>query len=112
MRPSFTISSATSPTLSPDSSSTFTLSLVSLHNYTGPITISATTDAPNCTISPSLTNINLPPGSQARPTLTFSASSNAPIGTYHIHVQGSDGSTSLATTMEFNILLASQHPNK
>jgi parallel beta-helix repeat protein len=109
--PSFMISSATSPTLSPDSSSTFTVRLVSLHNYAGPITISATTDAPNCTISPSLMNINVPPGSQASPTLTVSASSKAPIGTYHIDVQGSDGSTSHATRMALIVMAASQPPN-
>jgi len=109
--PSFTISSATSPTLSPDSSSTFTVRLVSLNNYAGPITISATTDAPNCTISPSLTNINVPPGSQASLTLTVSASSQAPIGIYHIDVQGSDGSTSHATRMALIVMAASQPPN-
>jgi len=109
--PSFTISSDTPPTLSPNSSSTFTVRLVSLHNYAGPITISATTDAPNCTISPSLTNINLPPGSQVSPTLTVSASSKAPIGTYHIDVQGSDGSTSHATRMALVVMAASQPPN-
>ncbi|TMI57367.1 hypothetical protein E6H18_05055 [Candidatus Bathyarchaeota archaeon] len=61
--PSFMISTATSSTLSPGSSSTVAVRIVSLHNHTGPITISATTNAPNCTISPSLTKINLPQGS-------------------------------------------------
>jgi len=87
--PSFTITSTALTTLSPGSSSTVTITLASLHNYTSPITVTATTDAPKCTISPNLTDINLPPGSQASATLTLSANSEASLGTYHIDVQGS-----------------------
>jgi parallel beta-helix repeat protein len=108
--PDFQISSSSSPTFSPGSSATVTVTLASIQNYASQITISTSTDAPNTNISPSTTGITLNPSSQVNTTLTLSASSNTALGTYYLDIKANYSSLSHTTTVTLNILPASQSP--
>jgi len=110
--PDFDINSSSSPTFSPGSSASITITLASFRNYANQITINTDTDAPNVTISPATTLISLNPSSVVSTTLTVSATSNTPLGTYYVDVKASTSSHSHTTTVTFNILPASQPPTQ
>ncbi len=110
--PDFDINSSSSPTFSPGSSASITITLASFRNYANQVTINTDTDAPNVTISPATTLISLSPSSQVDTILTVTASSNTPLGTYYVDVKASTSSLSHTTTATFNILPASQPPTQ
>ena len=108
--PDFQISSSSSPTLSPGSTASITVTLASIQNYASQITISTSTDAPNTSVSPATTVVSLNPGSQISTILTVAASSNSALGTYYLDIKANYSSLSHTTSVTFNILPASQPP--
>ena len=108
--PDFQISSSSSPTFSPGSSATVTVTLASIQNYASQIRISTSTDAPNTSVSPSTTVISLNPGSQINTILTVTPSSNTALGTYYLDIKANYSSLSHTTNVTFNILPASLPP--
>ncbi len=108
--PDFDVYSNSSPTFSPGSSASITITLASIQNYADQITINTTTDAPNTSVSPGTTVISLNPSTQVNTILTVTASSNTALGTYYLDVMASTDSLSHTTSVTFNILPASQPP--
>jgi parallel beta-helix repeat protein len=108
--PDFQISSSSSPTFSPGSSASVTVTIASIQNYASQITISTSTDVPNTSVSPSPTVISLNPGSRINTILTVTASSNTALGTYYLDIKANYSSLSHTTSVTFNILPASLPP--
>jgi parallel beta-helix repeat protein len=108
--PDFEISSSSSPTFSPGSSATVTVTLASIQNYASQITISTSTNAPNTSVSPSTIVVSLNAGSQINTILTVAASSNTALGTYYLDIKANYSSLSHTTSVTFNILPVSQPP--
>ena len=108
--PDFQISSSSSPTFSPGSSASVTVTLASIQDYASQITISTSTDAPNTSVSPSTTVVSLNPSSQINTILTVTASSNTALGTYYLDIKANYSSLSHTASVTFNILPASQPP--
>ena len=86
------------------------ITINSLGNYSDTVTINATSNAQNTTITPSTTSINLQPGSRASIFFELTAGNAALLGTYALSIHASGSGLTHSSTGTFSISPAIQQP--
>ncbi len=107
--PDFTISvNPTSLSINAGSASTSTITLTSINNFAGTITVSSTGSPAGLGLSINPSSVSLSLGGTGTATLTISTQSSTPAGSYTVTVTGSSGTLSHSTSIQVSVVQSAQ----
>ena len=107
--PDFAISAnPTSLSINAGSASTSTITLTSINNFAGTVTVSSTGSPAGLGLSLNPSSISLSSGGTGTTTLTVSTQSSTPVGSYAVTVTGSSGTLSHSTSIQVSVVQSAQ----
>src|SRR2546425_2114756 len=107
--PDFTISAnPTSLSINAGSASTSTITLTSINNFAGTVTVSSTGSPAGLGLSLNPSSVSLSSGGTGSTTLTISTQSSTPVGSYAVTVTGSSGTLSHSTSIQVSVVQSAQ----
>jgi len=107
--PDFTLSAnPTSLSINAGSASTSTITLTSVNNFAGTVSVSSTGSPAGLGLSLNPSSLSLSSGGTGTTTLTISTQSSTPAGSYTVTVTGSSGTLSHSTSIQVSVVQTAQ----